>query len=235
MRVPQNIGDCDLAVFWGHRQVHIINAQKKKKRHYLVMERAYISDRFTWTSLGFDGLNGRAKFPQINDAGARWRKHFAQYLKPWKKDLPKLAVIMGQVRGDASLSGISIINWVSYTAGQLAGAGYKAVFRPHPGDRGQPYEIPGIKKLNSTLEEALTAAGLCVTYNSNSGVDAILAGVPTYAQDPGSMVWDVSSRNFCPITPDRAKWSERMAYTQWLPEEIESGDAWEALKTVIRG
>ena len=111
MRVPQNIGDCDLAVFWGHRQVHIINAQKKKHRHYLVMERAYIGDRFTWTSLGFDGLNGRAKFPQINDGGARWKKHFALYLKPWKTYLPKLAVIMGQVRGDASLNGISIVDW----------------------------------------------------------------------------------------------------------------------------
>jgi hypothetical protein len=88
-------------VFWGHRQVHIINAQKKKNRHYLVMERAYVADRFTWTSLGFDGLNGRAKFPQINDGGARWRKHFWPFLKPWKTQLSKTAVIMGQVRGDA--------------------------------------------------------------------------------------------------------------------------------------
>ena len=200
------------------------------------MERAYIGDRFTWTSLGFDGLNGRAKFPQVNDGGARWKKHFALYLKPWKTYLPnRSAVIMGQVRGDASLNGISIVDWARFTATKLAGASYATVFRPHPGDRGQPYEIPGLIKINGPLETALERAGLVVTYNSNSGVDAILAGVPTYAQDPGSMVWDVSSRNFLPETPDRAIWSQRMAYTQWLPEEIESGDAWEALKTVKLG
>ncbi len=141
---------------------------------------------------------------------------------------------MGQVRGDASLSGLSIIDWVIFTAKKLAGASWTPVFRQHPGDRGDSIEIPGIKKLNSTLEQALESAGLVVTFNSNSGVDAVLAGVPTYAQDLGSMVWDVSSRNFLPQTPDRAIWSQRMSYTQWLPEEIENGDAWEALKTVIR-
>jgi hypothetical protein len=198
------------------------------------MERAYIGDRFTWTSLGFDGLNGRAKFPQINDGGARWRKYFAQFLKPWKKELPKLAVIMGQVRGDASLAGISIIDWIVFTSKKLAGAGYAVAWRAHPGDRGDKIEIPGLKRIDGTLEEALEAAGLVVTFNSNSGVDAVLAGVPTYAEDPGSMVWDVSSRNFSQITPDRAIWSQRMSFTQWLPEEIESGDAWEALKTVIK-
>lgn len=197
------------------------------------MERAYIGDRFTWTSLGFDGLNGRAKFPQIDDGGARWRKYFEQYLKPWKQPASKLAVIMGQVRGDASLEGISIIDWIMFTAKRLAGANYTPVFRAHPGD--PAVIIPAIKKIDSTLEQALESAALVVTYNSNSGVDAVLAGVPTFAADPGSMVWDVSSRNFLPITPDRGKWGERMAFTQWLPDEIENGDAWQALKTVIRG
>ena len=81
-----------------------------------------------------------------------------------------------------------------------------------------------MKSLDSTLDEALDKAGLVVTYNSNSGVDAVLAGVPTYAADPGSMVWDVSSREFLPTTPDRAIWSQRMSFTQWLPDEIEKGD-----------
>lgn len=197
------------------------------------MERGYIGDRFTWTSLGFDGLNGRAKFPKIDDAGARWKKHFAQYLKPWRAPTSRQAVIMGQVRGDASLEGISICDWIMFTARKLRGASWNPVFRAHPGDA--KLEIPTIKKLDCTLPQALDSAGLVVTYNSNSGVDAVLAGVPTYAADPGSMVWDVSSRNFLPITPDRVTWSQRMAFTQWLPAEIENGDAWEALKTVIHG
>ena len=83
----------------------------------------------------------------MNDGGARWRKYFAQYIKPWKKIVEnsgnkKLAVIMGQVRGDASLGGLSIVDWARFTAIKLAGAGFTAVFRPHPGDRGGKIEYP---------------------------------------------------------------------------------------------
>ena len=53
------------------------------------MERAYISDRFTWTSLGFDGLNGRAKFPQINDARRPLAKTLRAVFEALEKDLPK--------------------------------------------------------------------------------------------------------------------------------------------------
>lgn len=89
--------------------------------------------------------------------------------------------------------------------------------------------------MNGSLQEALDAAALVATFNSNSGVDAVLAGVPTYAADPGSMVYELSTIYFrsTPIVADRDEWCAKMAYTQWLPEEIESGQAWEALRTVI--
>ena len=110
------------------------------------MERAYIGDRFTWTSLGFDGLNGRAEFPKSTTAAQGGRKYFAQHLKPWQSRPARLAVIMGQVRGDASLGGLSIVDWARFTAIKLAGAGFTAVFRPHPGDRGGKIEVPGVQK-----------------------------------------------------------------------------------------
>jgi hypothetical protein len=218
---------------WGHRQQAIMDGQRRLGRHYLVMERGYIGDRFTWTSLGFDGLNGRAKFPQIDDGGKRWRQHFEQYLKPWAKPGHKLAVIMGQCRGDSSLVNVDFPHWGLKVAKEAILAGYAPVFRPHPGD--SSLVLPGVMNLGGTLETALERASLVVTYNSNSGVDAVLAGVPSYACDVGSMVWGVSSRNFLPIFPNRDTWGQRMAYTQWLPEEIEKGEAWEALKTVFHG
>ena len=54
-------------------------------------------------------------------------------------------------------------------------------------------------------------------------------------KDPGSMVWDVSSRNFCPITPDRAKWSEAHGLHAMAPRgdrkrrrmgSVKNGDSW---------
>jgi hypothetical protein len=219
---------------WGYRQHHIIDAQKKNGRHFLVMERGYIGDRFKWTSLGFDGLNGRATFPAIQDGGKRWDKHFQQFLKPWRGAHSNLAVIMGQVPGDAALQGVDFVHWVIKTAGQLKAKDFSVAFRPHPNPRSRLRSVANIKTLDGTLEQALNQAALVVTYNSNSGVDAVLAGTPVYAADRGSMVYELSN-GLNRVQPDRTLWTRKMAYTQWLSEEIESGEAWAALRTVIDG
>lgn len=222
--------DCDLAVFWGHRQYAIIQRQRSRGAHYLVMERGFIGDRFLWTSLGFDGLNGRATFPKIDDNWQRWDKHFEKYLKPWKRFNGFLAVIMGQVHGDESIRGVDFDNWIQTTAAWSREFGFDVWFRPHPG---RPHDRPsGLNVMQGSLREALAAAGVVLTYNSNAGVDAILNGVPAYAQDPGSMIWNRYTSYLKPISWPRKEWTAKMAYTQWLPEEIESGAAWEALRTV---
>src|SRR5574341_1159451 len=164
------IEDCDLAVIWGHRQQNIINGQRSKGRHYLVMERGYIGDRFQWTSMGFDGLNGRAKFPEIDDGLARWNKHFDDFVKPWRETKGKTAVIMGQVHGDESIRGIDFDGWIQTIAGSLRAAGSDVWFRPHPARPGD--RPPGLNVMAGALQAALDAAALVVTYNSNSGVNA---------------------------------------------------------------
>ncbi len=229
----QDLPPCDLAVFWGHRQHGIISKQRRAGNHYLVMERGYIGDRFLWTSLGFDGLNGRAKFPKIDDGMKRWNQHFAQYLKPWKETAGKTAIIMGQVRGDESVRAIDFEQWIIDIDKSLRQLNFVVWFRPHPGE--PCYRPKDIRVLPGPLDQALYMASLAVTYNSNSGVDAVLAGVPVHAADPGSMVYDLSCRIAIPWRPPREYWCAKMAYTQWLPEEIESGAAWDALGTVHLG
>ena len=223
----------DLAVVWGHRAVHIVNGQRSVGKHYLVMERGYIGDRFQWTSLGFDGLNGRAAFPKIDDGLKRWNANFAQYLKPWRTVEGNLAVIMGQVPGDCSLElmAVDFPLWVMTIAKSLRRDVYAPVFRPHP--QRDTMKVAGVPVIAGTLEAALEHAALVVTWNSNSGVDAILAGVPVYAADPGSMVYDISSCNFVPVRPDRSSWCQKMSYTQWSWKEIDTGEAWEAVRTVV--
>lgn len=230
-RIDPAYRPCDLAVFWGHRQFDVIRRQREARAHYLVMERGYVGDRFHWTSLGFDGLNGRAKFPEVKDGGERWKKYFSSYIKPWHNG-GRYAVIMGQVRGDASLMGVNFDAWLVQTYEKVKALGYEPVFRPHPQYRQQAVRFP---RLDGSLSEALAVASMVCTYNSNSGVDGVLAGVPTVTSDQGSMAWDVTSHD--PgylITPDRSEWCEKMAYTQWSPEEIQSGLAWEHLKGVIQ-
>jgi hypothetical protein len=228
----------DLAIVWNHRDTELHAMQREAGAHYLVMERGYIGDitmRREWTSLGFDGLNGRAKFPDARDGGERWQKHFGHMMKPWRNGRKDgdYALLMGQVRGDASLAGVNMDDFY-LTAVLNCCFDWKlpVMFRPHPRDADQP--LPhGAMLIGGTLEDALKRAALVVTFNSGAGVDAVLAGVPTIARDRGSMVWGVAAYDWdhC-ARQDRTAWARKLAWCQYTADEISSGFAWECLREV---
>lgn len=230
--LSDQIMPADLAVFWGHRRKAIIDHQKRKNRRYLVMERGYVGDRFQWTSLGYDGLNGRADFCNAEVSGDRWDRHFAHLMRPWNRR-DGYVLIMGQVRGDAALANVDFPQWVRTTIGHLKALGHDVRFRPHPKDMGQRYDVP---VQAGTLHEAMAGAAFVVTWSSNSGVDAVLNGVPVVAMDRGSMAWDVAAHGLesAGITPDRTRWAHRLAWCQWRISEIQAGSAWEHLKAGMR-
>lgn len=230
------VPDCDLAVFWGHSPQFIIERQQATGRDYLVMERGYIGDRMQWTSLGFNGLNGRAQFYADDSPGDRWGKYFGdEWLKPWKRD-GKYILLCGQVPGDASVRHIGIHVWARYMAECLRGEhpAFPIRYRPHPIEvqRRRAVEIKGAEFSTRPLEEDLGDAMMAVTFNSNVGVDALIAGVPALAYDKGSMVYRLASHEAAqPLQyPDRRQWARDMAYCQWSWSEIESGEAWEHLR-----
>jgi hypothetical protein len=230
----------DLTVLWSHKNLNLISKIKEANKDYLIMERAYIGDRHNWLSLGFNGLNGRADFcnSHITDL-TRWNKHFRPYIKDWSdksNDLPVL--ITGQVPGDASILGVDMYEWYTKNIQELQAAGHKILFRKHPLDNtstlAQSLSGDSVKiDTSETLEEALTKVKACVTFNSNSGVISVLNGVSTVATDCGSMVYNTVSSptiNNLSFKPSRESWQAKIAYCQWLPEEIGQGIAWEHLK-----
>ena len=234
---------CDLAVFWGHRRGDIIARQQAAGARYLVVERGYIGDRFQWTSLGYDGLNGRAAFMVPEDRGDRFARHHMTLLHPWRGFDPNGPVaIMGQVRGDASVAHVDLVAWYGQAIGDARQATNRdIVFRPHPGDvhgiNDANANMLGVPLQRGELAELLGAAGWVVTYNSNSAVDALLAGVPVLVYDQGGMAAKLPGTWPAYGTPDdgtqrdnRMDWLEWLAWCQWLPEEMESGDAWAQLK-----
>lgn len=210
--------ECDLAVMWSARH----KAHQSAARDYLVMERGYLGDRTLWTSLGFNGLNGRAEFRGCGGP-ERFERHFGADLKPWRRG-GQYAVVMGQVPGDQSIDGVNIDAWYASAIVGARECWDRVFFRPHPLAR--KVAPPGVQIIEGDLRSVLSGAGLVVTYNSNSGVDAVLAGCPTVAADRGSMAWDVSARDMQTVTPDRSEWAARLAWCQWTLEEIESGEAW---------
>lgn len=235
VRAISKPGACDLAVCWGVKR-RLVYASGRRT---LVLERGYVGDRMkTWTSAGFDGLNGLADFRNkpCPDNGYRWNRHHADQMKPrHEQTAAKHVLIMGQVHGDASLRGLKPGLWAREVAAQLILNGHHVAYRPHPLWKSET-GLPRVLQLPATMPfaEALDMAKWVVTFNSNAGVLSALAGVPTVAMDTlgGSMAHDVTTRNplLRPLMPDRTDWAHRLAWAQWTTEELASGDMWEHLK-----
>lgn len=226
----------DMVGCWSVKQPRVWDWQKKHGGPVLVMERAALQPRHTFTSVGFDGLAGRGRYPQVDDGGTRWRKHFAQHMKPWREG-GDYVLLCGQVRGDAAIWGCDFHAWAQQVTSTLKLRGKRVRYRPHPlslkfYDRWNPF---GAEFSTRPYEEDLAGAELVVTFNSTSGVEAVLAGVPAVTFDKGAMAWDVTTHDLDtpPARPDREQWAHRLAFSCWLPQEIESGEAWDYVKEAM--
>lgn len=222
--------DTKYVACWGWRK-----GKELRERGYdvLVIERGYIGNRFLYTSLGWNGLNGHAEFPEYpDDGGERFRAHDIK-IKPWKRG-GEYALILGQVPNDASLKGMDMIPWYEDMAREITLTHDIPVhFRPHPDvkRKGIKQTVKGTMPSIGTLEEALSDAAFTVCYNSNSSVDSVLSGVPCVVGDKGSMAYEMCGKSINEIIyPNREKWAHKLAQTQWTIDEIKSG---EALKGII--
>jgi|SRR5690625_2540739 len=127
-------------------------------------------------------------------------------------------LICGQVPGDAAL-GQNSSEHRQWLREQMS-LHDDAVYRPHP--RGG-IAIPGIVGNNKPLDEALAGARLVVTYTSNVGHDALLAGVPVLAHGPAAYA-ELSGEEL-PSVKARRAYFNRVAYGQWTVDEMASGEA----------
>lgn len=225
--IAQEFEPADMVVLWGVRRVQDIAAARSRKSEICILERGYVGDRFRFTSVSFGGdLNGRARFSQHGINGARVEKYFPNVLKPWKSEPVRKALILGQVATDMSVNGINPEVIYSDFVGQCQARGLEVRFRPHPLGQSRCVEA---KTMPGCLDDALAWADMALTINSNSGVDAVLAGVPCVAIDEGSMVYSLASRsvNAACRRPDRSAWLNALSYAQWTVEEMVSGECWE--------
>ncbi|MFC3338806.1 hypothetical protein [Paracandidimonas soli] len=127
-------------------------------------------------------------------------------------------LVCGQVPGDAAhgMDAHSLREWLREKMREYP----DAIYRPHP--RGG-IAIPGHANNHQPLADALAAARLIVTYNSNVGHDALLAGVPVVC-GPGAAYDDLAGESL-PSIEARREYFSRVAYGQWTAEEMASGEA----------
>lgn len=194
---------------------------------HLVVERGFLH-RDEYYMVGWGGLNGRANFYNQRCSRRRWEK-LRLSVAPWRT-VGRHIVLCGQVPWDASVQHTDHAQWCRETALKLSELTARPIrFRPHPMQptaidmSGLPVEISS----NTTLAEDLVDAWAVVTYNSNAGVEATIAGVPAFASDVGAMGYSILNHDIeqidSPATPDRRQWLWNLAYTQWTFEEMARG------------
>ncbi len=209
----------------------IFQRQRAKNLDVVVLETGYINrgdGENHHYAAGFNGLNGRADFKNKAMPSVRAEKLVVE-LKPYREG--ESVVLCAQVPWDASVEGTDHLAWIDYTVERLRSFTKRPiVFRPHPKALSAYRPIHGVKVSTVPFAEDLKNAHAVVTYSSNSGVEALLDGVPAFVSDRGSMCWEVANRSLVsvdvPNKPDRSQWLNDLAYCQWTPEEMRSGEAW---------
>jgi hypothetical protein len=230
-RISTGYEPCDLLVLWGTRRQDLVARQKAAGGEVCILERGYMGDRFHWTSVSFGGkLNNRAEFRGPHGDSSRFDRLFSQHLLPWSERPDGYALLIGQVPGDMSIRDVNIDSWYAKTHDALVAAHWDVRFRPHPLAGRYRNSYLGLKQIGGELSDAMRGAGVIVTYNSNTGVEAALAGRPVIAADQGSMAWDVAGHTVDEIvTPDRTAWAHRLSWCQFEKAEMESGFCQEAV------
>lgn len=183
--------------------------------------------------VALDGLNGRGGFRFDKADSKRW-PDLGVEIAPWREDGNHILVV-GQVPWDASVQNSMHVKWLRDTVHELQRHTKRPIrFRPHPKAWQHCPPIKGASYSRRAIEKDLEDCWCAVTFNSNVGVDAVLAGVPVIAMDRGSMAYDVADHDLRSVEAPtihehRQIWAERLAYTQWNLEEMQQGLPWRHL------
>lgn len=193
---------------------------------------------------GWQGLNGWGEHPFVIDGGKRLRDMgWADIVRPPRERPPSRpnkgqVLILGQVYGDAAI--VDAVedygDWLQRLTDRFEREGWTVKFRPHPVQaRNGLDRYPKVGRMtnhNASIYDDFEEATIVVAMNSNGLLDALMYGVQDVRLfNKGSMLYPISNlidgglagerRVFFPL---RERLAERLAWCQWLPEEIDNGE-----------
>ena len=209
----RDAGPDDVLICWspflGTDRLAAFRAIKAAGGRAIVMENGWLSPigprRFCQVAL--DGWNGEGRFPP---GGAdRWRG-WGVPLQEWKRG-GEHVLVLGQKRKGADQDFRRMPDGWEYS---LALPTRRPVVRRTRGSA-----VP--------LEEQLRDAWCTVTWTSTAAVKGLVAGVPAFYCGPTLICHELCRRGTDvdhPAYPDREPVFERLAWCQWTPEEIATGE-----------
>jgi len=202
--------------------------------------------------IGINGfLNNSGNFAADNADDLRLKDMNISW-NGWNRDPDGNIVLFLQLPGDASLRAVDIYSWAEYTVNSIRSYTDRPIkIRTHPLHK--PKDSDGFYRFATELltryknvslsygnqrplEKDLECAYCAVTYSSGTAIDSILDGVPVLTTDPGNFAWDISSHYINEIENLKlandnkvVNWLQKLSYSQWSIEEMESGRAWQHL------
>lgn len=198
----------DVCVVWnGYKSVSQTWATHARRRgaSLLYCEHGFIK-RADYAQIDTEGFLHMAAWARRRDALPAWAEARLLSLctpQPVRARTEGDILILGQVDNDSQLqqSDPNTVGGLLAKVSKALPTGVKAVFRPHPSASYRTFQVPrGIevrslpiterdsyrsaKQSTGSLHQALEAARFVVAINSNSLVDATIAGVPCLAFGP---------------------------------------------------
>lgn len=238
----ENFNDADIHVIWSvlwhgkmSKNKQVWDYCQSSNKPVIVLEVGGIKRGTTW-KVGLNGINRAAYFGTMESSPSRSLSLGLQ-VKPWRKT-GEYILIAGQ--HDRSLQWQDqpkMSKWFLNVYNEIRKQTDRPiVFRPHPRCR-----LPDIerglksvyrqhpKKIDGTYDDFnidFNNIWTTVNWSSNPGIHSIINGVPAIVS-PNSLAWPVAEHNLAnienPSMPDRARWLNNYAWTEYTIEEIRQG------------
>ena len=243
--------DEDVAVIWSvlwqgrmRRYRDIWERYRKANKPVVVIEVGGIKRNETW-KIGINGINREADFANQDADSSRWNK-FSTELKPWRQTGNNIIICGQHTNSHQWRNNLPMSKWFEQQIIDIRKYTDKPIIiRPHPRNhvtldvkKFNNVEIVSPRRDNKTyddtdLAERLKSAWALVSYSSNPAMTAAINGIPVYVSE-ASLSYEIGNTSFeninNPKMPDRQSWANKIAYTEWWPDEIEQGIPWQRIK-----
>ena len=241
---PYNYPHCEIAIMNGLRNHLVVGRDEllKKGKNAIVFDLGYIDRSASGRPNGYYqvGLNRIGWVPDFTCPSDRF-DNLGVTVKPLDTRDTDKVLVCGQKFGDPQhgMDEEEHRKFLAKTCREFRDRGFEVEFRHHPRSE---CHIKGFNTRNEKpLEEILHEYKFIVTYNSTSGVEAILSGTPVIAvgeevhyEEISSYVND-SGELINPSHEAVLNYLHRLAYAQWKREEIEEGIPFRFLLKVMKG
>ncbi len=243
--------NADVAVIWSvlwrgrmERNHRIWQKYRNANKPVIVLEVGGLKRNITF-KIGINGINREADFANDSVDDSRWKK-FNIKMKPWNPT-GDIIVICGQHDSSEQWKGLPKIGtWIDQQITEVRKYTTRPILiRPHP-RHSFPIDETKYKNVkvrhprrdwktydDTDFKMTLERTWAVINHSSNPAMEAVFNGIPVFVSAK-SLCYEVGNEKLVdintPAMPNRQKWANKLAYTEWWEDEIRQGIPWKRIK-----